>query len=86
MGGIKSCAILGHDPMRFAWGFDEEADECRELKLELLQQIIVLAIYDPASARGDNTDAAIQYAQELQHPMRFKHPDSRETAYAVTKD
>ena len=42
MGGIKSCAILGHNPMRFAWGFDEEADECRELKLELLQQIMVL--------------------------------------------
>lgn len=180
MGGIKSCAILGHNPMRFAWGFDEEADECRELKLELLQQIMVLrqqgvthfsvacdygvglyaaelinvlrdndpelllfcvtpyeeqatkwtpelreryfdmlvkcthmtavyrhkqpdaqleayriiirqtdmvlAVYDPASARGDDTDAAIQYAQELQRPMLFIHPDSRETAYAVTKD
>ena len=25
MCGTKSCAILGHSPMRFAWGFDEEA-------------------------------------------------------------
>ncbi len=28
--------------MRFAWEFDEEADECREMKLELAQQIMVL--------------------------------------------
>lgn len=28
--------------MRFAWGFDEEADACREMKMELAQQIMVL--------------------------------------------
>ena len=38
----KSCAILGHNPMRFAWGFDEEAAECYDMKLELAQQIMVL--------------------------------------------
>ena len=42
MDKIKSCAIFGHDPMRFAWGFDEEADACREMKMELAQQIMVL--------------------------------------------
>ena len=36
------CAILGHHPMRFAWGFDEEDDRCRDLKTELLQQIMAL--------------------------------------------
>lgn len=28
--------------MRFAWGFDEEDTKCKEMKLELLQQIMVL--------------------------------------------
>ena len=31
MCGTKSCAILGHNPMRFAWGFDEEAAECHDI-------------------------------------------------------
>ena len=39
---IKSCAVFGHDPMRFTWGFDEEAAECCEMKMELAQQIMVL--------------------------------------------
>ena len=42
MCGTKSCAILGHSPMRFAWGFDEEAVECHDMKMELAQQIMVL--------------------------------------------
>ena len=160
--------------MRFAWEFDEEADECREMKLELAQQIMVLrqqgvthffvvcdcgvglyaaelinvlrdndpelmlfcitpyeeqatkwtpvlreryfdmlvkcthmtavythkqpgaqleayrtiirqsdmvlAVYDPASARGDDTDAAIQYARELKRPILSIHPDTLRTS------
>lgn len=31
MASPKSCAILGHNPMRFAWGFDEEAAECHDI-------------------------------------------------------
>ena len=42
MKDIKSCAVLGCSPMRFAWGFDEEDSKCKEMKLELLQQIMVL--------------------------------------------
>ena len=42
MASPKSCAILGHSPMRFAWGFDEEAAECHDMKMELAQQIMVL--------------------------------------------
>ena len=42
MASPKSCAILGHSPMRFAWGFDEEAVECHDMKMELAQQIMVL--------------------------------------------
>ena len=36
------CAIIGQNPMRFPWGFDEEDDRCRKLKIELAQQIMVL--------------------------------------------
>ena len=42
MAAPKSCAIFGHNPMRFAWGFDEEAVECHDMKMELAQQIMVL--------------------------------------------
>lgn len=36
------CAIIGQNPLRFPWGFDEEDDRCRKLKIELAQQIMVL--------------------------------------------
>lgn len=42
MDNLHCCAVLGHFPMRFAWGFDEEAEGCRRLKLELAQQIMAL--------------------------------------------
>ena len=42
MGKQRCCAILGHSPMRFAWGFDEEDEQCHALKLELMQQIMLL--------------------------------------------
>ena len=169
MCGTKSCAILGHSPMRFAWGFDEEAGACRDMKLELAQQIMVLrqqgvthfsvaelinvlrdndpelmlfcvtpyeeqatkwtpelreryfdmlvkcshmtavythkqpdaqlkayrtiirqsdmvlAVYDPASARGDDTDKAISYARELHRPMLMIHPDTLKTTYSCVE-
>lgn len=36
------CAVIGQHPMRFPWGFDEEDDRCRKLKIELAQQIMML--------------------------------------------
>ena len=36
------CAVMGKHPMRFPWGFDEEDDRCRKLKIELAQQIMAL--------------------------------------------
>ena len=36
------CAVMGQHPMRFPWGFDEEDDRCRKLKIELAQQIMAL--------------------------------------------
>ena len=177
MASPKSCAILGHNPMRFAWGFDEEAAECHDMKMELAQQIMVLrqqgvthfsvacdygvglyaaeiinalrnddselmlfcitpyeeqatkwtpalreryfdmlikcthmtavslhkqpdaqleayraiirqsdmvlAVYDPASARGDDADKAIAYARELGKPILTIHPDTLKIEYGA---
>ena len=44
------------------------------------QSDMVLAVYDPASARGDDTDAAIQYARELKCPILSIHPDTLRTS------
>lgn len=179
MASPKSCAILGHNPMRFAWGFDEEAAECHDMKMELAQQIMVLrqqgvthfsvacdygvglyaaelinvlrdndpelmlfcvtpyeeqaakwtpelreryfdmlvkcshmtavythkqpdaqlkayrtiirqsdmvlTVYDPASARGDDTDKAVSYARELHRPMLMIHPDTLKTTYSCVE-
>lgn len=35
-------AVIGQNPMRSPWGFGEEDDCCRKLKIELAQQIMVL--------------------------------------------
>lgn len=37
---------------------------------------IVLAVYDPSSARGDDVDAAMDYAQAEKHPIILINPDS----------
>ena len=36
------CAVIGQNPMRFPWGFDEEYDGCRRMKLEMAQRIMEL--------------------------------------------
>ena len=36
------CAVIGQHPMRFPWGFDEEDDGCRRMKLEMAQRIMEL--------------------------------------------
>ena len=170
MGKRLCCAVLGHSPMRFAWGFDEEDERCHAMKLELMQQImflrqqgvsqfmvacdpgvglyaaeavnvlrqddpelmlfcvapyeeqatkwtpelreryfdmliqcthmtavslqkrtgaqldayqsiidqsdVVLAVYDPASARGDDVDQAMSYARDKRRPVIAIHPDT----------
>lgn len=35
----RCCAVIGQHSMRFPWGFDEEDEGCRTLKLELMQKI-----------------------------------------------
>lgn len=36
------CAVFGQNTMRFPWGFDEEDTGCRDMKMELLQQVLAL--------------------------------------------
>ena len=49
------------------------------------QSDMVLAVYDPASARGDDTDKAISYARELHCPMLMIHPDTLKTTYSCVE-
>ena len=36
------CAVIGQHPLRFPWGFDEEDDGCRRMKLEMAQRTMEL--------------------------------------------
>ena len=36
------CAVIGQHSLRFPWGFDEEDDGCRRMKLEMAQRIMEL--------------------------------------------
>lgn len=38
----KSCAITGHRPTRFKWGYDEKNNGCKRLKKRLRDQFILL--------------------------------------------
>ena len=40
----QCCAVIGQSPMRFPWGFDEEDDGCKALKLDLMQKIMELRV------------------------------------------
>lgn len=37
-----SCAMVGHHPARFQFGYDEEDWRCQRIKLELIRQIVIL--------------------------------------------
>lgn len=37
-----SCAFVGHYPIRFRFGYDEEDWRCQRLKLEIIRQIMIL--------------------------------------------
>ena len=49
------------------------------------QSDMLLAVYDPASARGDDTDKAVSYARELRCPMLMIHPDTLKTTYSCVE-
>ena len=67
-----------------AVGIHKQPDAQLEAYRAIIRQSdMVLAVYDPASARGDDTDKAISYARELHRPMLMIHPDTLSTALAA---
>ena len=49
------CAVIGQHPLRFPWGFDEEDNGCRRMKLEMAQRIMELrhdVLHDPQRLRS----------------------------------
>ena len=71
----KTCAVLGHHPMRFAWGFDEESNGYQMLKLELAQQIAALRQQGVARFAVVADYGVGLYAGEIINIMREKDPD-----------
>ena len=70
-----TCAILGQHPMRFPWGFDEEDEGCRALKLELMQKIMELR-QQGVTRFAVVADCGIGlYAGEIVNALREHDPD-----------
>lgn len=69
------CAILGHSPMRFAWGFDEEDERCRAMKLELMQQIMLLRQQGVTQFMVACDPGIGLYAAEAINVLRQNDPD-----------
>ena len=68
------CAILGHSPMRFAWGFDEETEECHNLKSEMLRALTAMQ-RDGVTKYAIACDCGVgMYAAEMVNAMREKNP------------
>ena len=75
MGGPRSCAIFGQNPMRFAWGFDEEAAECHDMKMELAQQIMVLRQQGVTQFYVGCDYGVGLYAEEIINVLRDNDPE-----------
>ena len=71
----RSCAILGPEPSRFPWGYDEEDERCGALKLILLNMINFWLV-EKITSFVVALDAGIGlYAAELICGLREEHPD-----------
>ena len=69
-----ACAITGHRPMRFSFGYDEEDEKCRRLKLAMAVQINALieshisAFYTGMAQGVDQWGAEIILTMKRQYP------------------
>lgn len=75
MNKYYSCAVLGQAPLSFPWGFDEEAEECRDMKLALAQQIMVLRQSGVTSFYVACDPGIGLYAAEIINILREKDKD-----------
>ncbi|MDD4415931.1 MAG: SLOG family protein [Proteiniphilum sp.] len=69
-----ACAFTGHRPMKFSFGYDEEADKCIRLKRILAEQISALiscgvSVFYSGMAQGvDQWGASIVLVMKQQYP------------------
>ena len=71
----KSCAILGHRPMRFAWGFDEDDPKCNDLKITLAQAILELVQQGINRFYVPCDPGVGLYSSEIVNCLRDNHPE-----------
>ena len=64
------CAVIGQHPMRFPWGFDEEDDGCRRMKLEMAQRIMELRQCGVTEFRVACDPGVGLYAAEIINTLR----------------
>ncbi len=70
----KACAITGHRPMKFSFGYDEEDERCLRLKGVMLRQVSALiqrqvSVFYTGMAQGvDQWGAEIVLAMKRQYP------------------
>lgn len=69
------CAVFGHSPMRFSWGFDEGHPKAKNFKLAFLKALII-AKRSGASQFAVPSDPGIGlYAAEAVNIFRLNDPD-----------
>ena len=71
------CAVIGQHPLRFPWGFDEEDDGCRRMKLEMAQRIMELRQRGVAEFRVACDPGVGLYAAEIINILREKDKSLR---------
>ena len=71
------CAVIGQPPMRFPWGFDEEDDGCRRMKLEMAQRIMELRQRGVAEFQVACDPGVGLYAVEIINILREKDKSFR---------
>lgn len=69
------CAVIGQNPMRFPWGFDEEDESCTKMKMELAQQIMVLRQSDVSQFLVACDCGVGLYAAEIVNDLRMTDRD-----------
>lgn len=70
-------AVIGQHPLRFPWGFDEEDDGCRRMKLEIAQRIMELRQRGVTEFRVACDPGVGLYAAEIINILREKDKSLR---------
>ena len=69
--------MIGQHPLRFPWGFDEEDNGCRRMKLEMAQRIMELRQRGVAEFQVACDPGVGLYAAEIINILREKDKSLR---------